>query len=67
MLCRTTDSRNHLSITHEAISIELGTAREVISRSLKEFEKAGWLQLGRGRIAAIRREVLQERLFLGDW
>ncbi|MED1784558.1 hypothetical protein P4V43_22265 [Brevibacillus fortis] len=29
--------------------------------------EAGWLQLGRGRIAAIRRETLQERLFLGDW
>lgn len=67
LLRRTTDSRNHLSITHEAIAIELGTAREVISRSLKEFEKAGWLQLGRGRIAAIRRDALQEKLFPSDW
>ncbi|MFG0216440.1 Crp/Fnr family transcriptional regulator [Brevibacillus porteri] len=63
LLRRTTDSSNHLSITHEAIAIELGTAREVISRSLKEFEKAGWLQLGRGRIAAIHRDALQKKLF----
>ena len=39
-----------LTITHEAISQELGTAREVMSRMLKEFEKKGLLALSRGRI-----------------
>lgn len=67
LLRRTTDSRNHLSITHEAMAVELGTAREVISRSLKEFEKAGWVQLGRGRIRGIHREALQHKLTFGDW
>ena len=46
--------------THQAIAAELGTAREVVSRILKEFERRGWLTLTRGAIelhdpAALRR------------
>jgi len=36
--------------THQAIAAELGTAREVVSRILKEFERRGWLSLTRGEI-----------------
>ncbi|MCR6632073.1 MAG: Crp/Fnr family transcriptional regulator [Magnetospirillum sp.] len=36
--------------THQDIATELGTAREVISRQLKEFERRGWVALYRGRI-----------------
>ncbi|GAA0582262.1 Crp/Fnr family transcriptional regulator [Caenispirillum bisanense] len=36
--------------THQALATELGTAREVISRQLKEFERRGWVALARGRI-----------------
>lgn len=39
-----------LSMTHEAIAKNLGTAREVISRILKYFENDGLLKLSRGRI-----------------
>lgn len=39
-----------LTITHEQIAAELGTAREVVSRLLKEFERTGALGLSRGRI-----------------
>ena len=39
-----------LHLTHQQLAIELGTAREVISRQLKEFERRGWLGLGRGVI-----------------
>jgi CRP/FNR family transcriptional regulator len=46
--------------THQEIAVELGTAREVVSRQLKEFERRGWVALGRGLIeprnaAALRR------------
>lgn len=37
--------------THQDIATELGTAREVVSRQLKEFERRGWVTLHRGRIA----------------
>lgn len=36
--------------THEALAAELGTAREVVSRRLKAFERAGHVTLARGRI-----------------
>ena len=40
-----------LEMTHQAIAVELGTAREVISRQLKEFERRGLVALTRGRVA----------------
>ena len=36
--------------THQALSAELGTAREVISRTLGEFQRRGWVELARGEI-----------------
>jgi len=51
------DMKN-IQITHEEIAIELGSAREVISRLLKDFERRGLLQQGRGKI------LLDEKLFL---
>ncbi|SOD91981.1 Crp/Fnr family transcriptional regulator [Caenispirillum bisanense] len=36
--------------THQTLATELGTAREVVSRQLKEFERRGWVALSRGRI-----------------
>ncbi len=37
-------------MTHQELAAELGTAREVVSRLLKELERHGWLRLGRGRV-----------------
>lgn len=53
-----------LKTTHQDLATELGTAREVVSRQLKEFERRGWVSLGRGRIelgdpAALRRLAAQ--------
>ena len=42
-----------LEVTHEKIAADLGSAREVISRLLKEFERQGAVQLGRGRITLL--------------
>ncbi|MFT6914903.1 MAG: CRP/FNR family transcriptional regulator [Motiliproteus sp.] len=42
--------RIELQITHQDLATELGSAREVISRQLKQFEREGWVQLGRGWI-----------------
>lgn len=39
-----------VTCTHDQLAVELGTAREVVSRHLKRFEQAGWVTLGRGRI-----------------
>ncbi len=44
--------------THQALATELGSAREVISRQLKEFENKGWVQLNRGRIEITNHDAL---------
>ena len=40
----------NVKITHEAIANHLGSAREAISRILKEMEKNGEIEQSRGQI-----------------
>lgn len=47
-----------LEATHAHIAVELGSAREVISRILKDFERHGYVRLGRGRVEVADREAL---------
>lgn len=44
------DETMTVHLTHQQLAVELGTAREVVSRQLKEFERRGWLALSRGAI-----------------
>ena len=41
---------NELHTTHQEVANELGTAREVVSRLLKQLEKKKWIELGRNVI-----------------
>lgn len=43
-------AQDSLHLTHHQLAVELGTAREVVSRQLKEFERRGWVRLNRGVI-----------------
>jgi len=45
--------------THRELAVELGTAREVVSRKLKEFERNGWIELYRGGLRLLRPEALR--------
>jgi CRP/FNR family transcriptional regulator, anaerobic regulatory protein len=45
--------------THRELAVELGTAREVVSRKLKEFERSGWIELYRGGLRLLRPEALR--------
>lgn len=45
-------------ITHQALADELGTTREVISRTLEAFQDSGLLRLGRKRIEILNRQAL---------
>ncbi len=49
-----------LAMTHEAIANELGTAREVVSRLLNEFQKNGCVRLSRGELAITNSALLRE-------
>ncbi|WP_305856108.1 Crp/Fnr family transcriptional regulator [Balneatrix alpica] len=46
--------------THQQLAAELGSAREVVSRLLKEFERNGWLRLQRGRIQLENQQALAQ-------
>jgi len=45
------ESDPQINLTHEVIASDLGTAREVVSRLLKSFERQGLVELARGRIS----------------
>ncbi|MFO1068504.1 MAG: Crp/Fnr family transcriptional regulator [Geminicoccaceae bacterium] len=57
-LLRQQDDR--VTTTHREIAAELGTAREVVSRLLKELERHAVVELGRGWIGLVDRHRLQE-------
>lgn len=50
LLARGHQGQRVLSITHQELGVELGTAREVISRLLKELERKEQVRLSRGKI-----------------
>lgn len=45
--------------THAVLATELGTAREVISRTLAEFHRRGWVEQSRGQVDLVGREGLE--------
>lgn len=49
-----------LHTTHQELATELGSAREVISRHLKDFEKQGWIRQRRGEIVIRDRARLEQ-------
>jgi len=49
-----------LNATHQDLAVELGTAREVVSRLLKEFERRGLVTLERGLITLLNIKELQK-------
>ena len=53
------DRKGVEKITHQDIAVELGTAREVVSRHLKRFESEGLVRLGRGRVSIVDRPRVQ--------
>ena len=50
---------NTIHATHQALAVELGTAREVISRTLAEFHRRGWVETARGEICIVNRKALE--------
>lgn len=52
--------------THEALALELGSAREVVSRRLKRFEQKGWVKLARGQLDVTDAAALQRLCECGE-
>ena len=52
------EKSNILTLTHDDIAKDLGTAREVVSRLLKQFQLDGIVKLSRGKIEILDSEKL---------
>ena len=59
LLLRRANGDGMLAATHQDLAVELGTAREVVSRLLKDFESRGLVRLGRGEVGLLDRARLQ--------
>ncbi len=51
-----------IEMTHEQIAKYIGSAREVVSRMLKYFEKEGFVKLSRGKIEVIDKVQLRKKV-----
>ena len=56
------DGEGKLQLTHQELARDLGTAREVVSRMLKEFERRGMVRLSRGLITLQDRAALSHSI-----
>lgn len=53
------DENGVVVTTHQQLAKELGSAREVISRQLQEFQRRGWVRGSRGQIALLERQAIE--------
>jgi CRP/FNR family transcriptional regulator len=53
------EGHSKVATTHQKLSVELGTAREVISRQLQEFQRRGWIEQARGVVNLVDRPALE--------
>lgn len=53
------DTNGAVEATHQDLAKELGTAREVVSRTLQDFQRRGLIAQSRGRITLARRAALE--------
>ncbi|MDD2441606.1 MAG: Crp/Fnr family transcriptional regulator [Clostridiaceae bacterium] len=60
LLSHRVGSGEEIACTHEAIAVELGTAREVVSRLLGELKSQGAVALGRGKIRILKPAILRD-------
>ncbi len=49
-----------VEVTHQNLATELGTAREVVSRHLKEFDRKGWISITRGHVRIVDIQSLKQ-------
>ena len=54
------DKGGVVSMTHEELALDIGSAREVVSRHLKLLEQQGHIQTGRGSIRILQPDALRE-------
>lgn len=61
LLARRASPNGEVVMTHEKIAFAMGTAREVVSRKLKQLTEAGLIETTRGRIYLLKPAALKTR------
>ncbi len=56
----------YVKATHNSLATELGTAREVVSRVLGEFQRRDWIKQKRGQIDLTRTDALRRLADTGE-
>ncbi|MGF1650057.1 MAG: Crp/Fnr family transcriptional regulator [Hyphomicrobiaceae bacterium] len=59
-LLQLADANGRVEATHQQLASELGSAREVISRALSEFQRRDWIRISRGSVEISNRRALSE-------
>ncbi|WP_160499504.1 Crp/Fnr family transcriptional regulator [Paenibacillus dendrobii] len=62
LLRATAEGQPLIHATHQELADEIGTAREVVSRSLQRFKQYGWIETGRGWVRIDQRRRLEDQL-----
>jgi CRP/FNR family transcriptional regulator len=62
LLQRSTIQEPTIYLTHHELASEIGTAREVISRTLQKYRKKEWIETGRGWVTIKKRNSLKNCL-----
>lgn len=55
------DGRHIIVKTHQQLADDVGSVREMVSRHLGEWERAGWVRTGRGHVEILDRSALAMR------
>ncbi len=61
ILCMAESFGDEIPLTRRELSELAGTTVETAIRAIKDFERAGWVELGRGRVRVLDRAGLGER------
>lgn len=64
LLLNKSKTRRLIRVTHQEIAAELGSSREVISRILEDFSRAGLIEAGRGTIAILDLSKLESHAIM---
>ncbi|MFE5319260.1 Crp/Fnr family transcriptional regulator [Paenibacillus sp. NPDC056579] len=64
LLISTSERQPLLRLTHNELTAEIGTAREVVSRTLRRYQRNGWVESGRGWVRITHRNELET--LIGD-
>jgi CRP/FNR family transcriptional regulator, anaerobic regulatory protein len=59
-LLKLSHGADQIATTHQKLGVELGTAREVVSRQLQEFQRRGWITQSRGIVVLCQRDALEQ-------